>query len=146
MYLLKIYPIQQYGIPQKAINEIVVLFSISLAGGDTLVHLHWLVIVGGLSFMASVLQLVPVDNSAGSKLTTATVGRDIQLLVSGVLTLFKFVLFSLIVFNVGGVATSLAFSKQRLIFDYLWISQLLSSEKVCVHLIMDLLLYVTVIR
>jgi len=52
----------------------------------------------------------------------------------------------LIVFNVAGVATSLVFSKQRLIFDYLWISQLLSSEKVCVHVIVDLLLYVTVFR
>ena len=35
----------------------------------TLVHLHWLVIVGVMSFVSSVLQLIPLDNSAGSKLT-----------------------------------------------------------------------------
>lgn len=43
-----------------------------LGGGGvdaTLVHLHWLVIVGVMSFVSSVLQLIPLDNSAGSKLT-----------------------------------------------------------------------------
>ena len=42
-----------------------------LGGGvdATLVHLHWLVIVGVMSFVSSVLQLIPLDNSAGSKLT-----------------------------------------------------------------------------
>ena len=35
----------------------------------SLVHLHWLVIVGMMSFIASVLQLIPLDNSAGSKLS-----------------------------------------------------------------------------
>ena len=47
------------------------LDSISGGGGvdATLVHLHWLVIVGVMSFVSSVLQLIPLDNSAGSKLT-----------------------------------------------------------------------------
>ena len=43
-----------------------------LGGGGvdaTLVHLHWLVIVGVMTFISSVLQLIPLDNSAGSKMT-----------------------------------------------------------------------------
>jgi hypothetical protein len=47
------------------------LESINSAGGvdATLVHLHWLVIVGVMTFVSSVLQLIPLDNSAGSKMT-----------------------------------------------------------------------------
>ena len=33
------------------------------------VHLHWLAIVGAVSFIANSLQLLPIDNAAGSKLS-----------------------------------------------------------------------------
>ena len=39
------------------------------------VHLHWLAIVGAVSFIANTLQLLPLDNSAGSKMSYAALGR-----------------------------------------------------------------------
>jgi hypothetical protein len=35
---------------------------------------HWLVVAGACSFIANVMQLIPVDNSAGSKLVCAALG------------------------------------------------------------------------
>lgn len=99
--------------------------------GGTLIHFHWMVIVGALSFLGNVLQLIPIDNSAGSKLTAATLGKDTQTLLSASIRLFNFVLFVLFFFGVGAFSpTAPMISKARLTLDYFFVSLLISSDKV----------------
>lgn len=93
------------------------------------VHLHWLVVAGLCSFTANILQLIPVDNSAGSKLVYAALGQDSNTVTNTLFGVFKFLFFSLMLFNVGGFSSALVINKPRLLLDYLLISQLINSER-----------------
>lgn len=45
----------------------------------SLLHLHWTALIGCTSFIASVLNLIPMDNTSGSKMASATFGeRDLM--------------------------------------------------------------------
>merc|ERR1711998_98127 len=84
------------------------------------VHLHWLAIVGAVSFIANSLQLLPLDNSAGSKLSYSVIGRDNYDVLNAVASLVKFLVIFPMLFSLGGdnasvISTAGVFSAQRLI-------------------------------
>ena len=96
---------------------------------DTTVHVHWLAVVGAASFISTVFSLLPVDNSAGSKLSYSALGRESWQLVSGLAGLFKLAFFTLMIFNVGGFAASNLLTRPKLMLDYVLFSQLVNSDR-----------------
>ncbi|KAJ1432277.1 hypothetical protein B484DRAFT_32127 [Ochromonadaceae sp. CCMP2298] len=98
------------------------------ATADVPAQLHWLTVVGITSFIANTLQLVPGDNSAGSKLSYATLGREYGGLVSALAGVFKSIFFGLMIFNVGGFTNSPLLTKPKVLLDYFIVSQLVNNE------------------
>jgi hypothetical protein len=105
------------------------------------IHLHWLAIVGAVSFIANSLQLLPIDNSAGSKFSYAVLGRDNFEILNVATSLFKFLFIIPMIFNLGGVGgagtaadTAAAagavalFTTQRVLLDYVVASQLATNS------------------
>ena len=91
-------------------------------GGDAQVHLHWLAISGGVSFIGSTLQLFPFDNSAGSRMSSAILGRinyNIFVIVFGALKAI-FIIPMLFNFAASGLVTT-----ARLLTDYFLTSSFL---------------------
>merc|ERR1711871_996314 len=111
-------------------------FPAVFTSGDTLkVHLHWLAIAGAVSFIANSLQLLPLDNSAGSKLSYSVIGRDNYDVLNAVTSLIKFFVIFPMLFSLGGdnasvITTAGVFSAQRLIIDYIIASQLATNSEV----------------
>lgn len=111
-------------------------FPTLIANGDTSrIHLHWLAIAGAVSFIANSLQLLPLDNSAGSKLSYSVIGRDNFDVLNAVTSLIKFfvifpMLFSLGNDNASVLTTAGVFSAQRLVVDYIIASQLATNSDV----------------
>ena len=68
---------------------------------DTLVHMHWLAIAGIVSFIGTLFQLIPIDNSSGSKLVYSYFGRDNAGLVASLFNLSKFIFLFLMILNIG---------------------------------------------
>ena len=104
-----------------------------VGNGDVLIHVHWLVVVGGSMFISSVLQLLPIDNSWGSKMFLAVFGKEQFELLTIFSVFFKAIFFLAPLFNnfggtVAGAATGLA--KPRLILDFILASQLAGSSSV----------------
>lgn len=92
---------------------------------DVTVHLHWLVLAGGLSFIANILQLLPIDNSAGGKMSLAVLGPDNYILLNIFAGIIKFVFFVPMIFNMNGVSgASNVIDMKRLLVDYILSSQL----------------------
>ena len=85
-----------------------------------MVHLHWLAIVGGLSLTGYILQLIPIDNSSGSKMSFSVLGQDFFSILTSFLggLKFLFILPMLFSFNPGPI------TPKRLLFDYFVTSQL----------------------
>ena len=93
------------------------------------VHLHWLAIVGAVSFIANSLQLLPLDNSAGSKLSYAVLGRENFDLLTVFTSLVKFLFIFPLLFGLGGddnsvIAAAGILSVTKLLLDYVITSQL----------------------
>jgi hypothetical protein len=91
-------------------------------GGDAQVHLHWLAIAGGVSFIGSTLQLFPFDNSAGSRMSSAVLGRinyGIFVIIFGALKAI-FIIPMLFNFAASGLVTT-----ARLLTDYFLTSSFL---------------------
>ena len=111
-------------------------FPMLFANGDTSrIHLHWLAIAGAVSFIANSLQLLPLDNSAGSKLSYSVIGRDNYDVLNAVTSLIKFFVIFPMLFSLGGdnasvITTAGVFSAQRLIIDYIIASQLATNSEV----------------
>lgn len=97
---------------------------------ESTVHLHWLVIVGALSFIGSVFQLIPLDNSVGSKLSFAALGRDTSQLITAIAGLTKLLFLIPMFFNVGGIASAVVPTRAKVLLDYILLSQLVSSDRV----------------
>ncbi len=117
-------------------NIFVQQFPTVFMNGDTSrIHLHWLAIAGAVSFIANSLQLLPLDNSAGSKLSYSVIGRDNYDVLNAVASLVKFLVIFPMLFSLGGdnasvITTAGVFSAQRLIIDYIIASQLATSSDV----------------
>lgn len=79
-----------------------------------MIHLHWMAIVGGLSLTSYIFQLIPVDNSSGSKLTFSVLGQDFFTILTTFLggLKFLFILPMLFSLNPGPV------TPKRILFDY----------------------------
>jgi len=88
----------------------------------TMVHLHWLAIAGAVSFISSTLQIFPIDNSSGSKLSYAALGRENFGALNTIIGLARFIFFVPFLFS-GPEAVNYV-SKSRLFFDFIIISQL----------------------
>ena len=116
-----------YQLPQAAVlAREVAATTVGITADPTTVHLHWLAIAGAVSFMANTLQLIPVDNSAGSKLALSVLGQEVFTIISlftGAIK-FLFVLPMLFTLNAGVVTTP------RLLFDFFVTSQIFGSEEV----------------
>ena len=84
-------------------------------GGDAQVHLHWLAIAGAVSFITNTLQLIPVDNSAGSKMGSSVTGKDNFTIFTVVFGIMKAILILPTLFTM--TARSLV-SAPRLLTDY----------------------------
>lgn len=84
---------------------------------QSLVHLHWLVIVGAMSFLGQVTQLLPVDNTAGDKMLSA-VSKDSfsALLVRVAVGITKTLLLACAVFNVANINEGI--SRAKLLIAY----------------------------
>ena len=95
---------------------------------DATVHLHWLAIAGAVSFIANTLQLIPADNSAGSKLGQSVIGRDNFQIVSLFTGAIKFLIVFPMLFTMNTVG---AITSPRLLFDYFVTSQVAGNEEVC---------------
>ena len=96
-------------------------------GVDTLIHMHWLAIAGGLSFIASTLQLIPLDNSSGSKMTYAVLGRENFFLFSIISALLKLAYIIPTLFNFSTALNGIKMLRTRLFLDYVISSQICSS-------------------
>ena len=101
------------------------IFEVLATDPTTTVHLHWLVIAGAISFMGNTLQLLPVDNSAGSKMSLAVLGLENFTILSVLAGFFKFVYLLPVLFSDLG---SMALDKNRVLVDYLLSSQLSTSQ------------------
>jgi len=86
------------------------------------VHLHWLAIVGVVSFIGNILNIIPLDDSHGSKLSFAALGREKFGYLVIIMNIIRFFFFVPFLFRGDSVVN--AISKSRLIFDYIIISQL----------------------
>lgn len=117
-----------YQLPQAAmLAREVAATTVGVTANGATVHLHWLAIAGAVSFIANTLQLIPVDNSAGSKLALTVLGQELFTIVSlftGAIK-FLFVLPMLFTLNAAVVTTP------RLLFDFFVTSQIFGSEEVC---------------
>jgi hypothetical protein len=117
-----------YQLPQAAVlAREVAASTVGITADPTTVHLHWLAIAGAVSFMANTLQLIPVDNSAGSKLALSVLGQELFTILSlftGAIK-FLFVLPMLFTLNASVITTP------RLLFDFFVTSQIFGSEEVC---------------
>ena len=97
-------------------------------GVDTMIHMHWLAIAGGLSFIASTLQLIPLDNSSGSKMTYAVLGRENFFLFTIISSLLKLLYIIPTIFNFSTALTGIKMIRTRLFLDYVISSQVCSSN------------------
>lgn len=88
----------------------------------TLVHLHWLAIAGIIGFINSTLQIIPMDNTAGSKITFAALGREYSLVLISLIGIVRFLFFASFLFS-GAEAVDFV-TTSRLFFDYIVISQI----------------------
>jgi hypothetical protein len=105
------------------------IFNNNLADAGLEIHLHWLAIAGACSLLAHTFQLLPLDNSAGAKMSYAVLGRE----NFSVLSLFAGVLKLLFLFpNMISLGNSISpiISKTRLLFDYVITSQIATSVQV----------------
>lgn len=102
---------------------------------NTLVHLHWLAVAGALSLLGTTFQLIPLDNSAGSKMTFASLGRENFSLLTVGLLLLKFGFIGVIILNFNSFFFSgvSAVTKEKLLFDYILVSQFCGDSSVCLH-------------
>ena len=96
------------------------------AAVDVSIHLHWLAIGGATSLIASVLQLLPVDNSAGSKLSFAVLGVDNFTFLELLTGIIKFLVLFPMLFTLG-TAVPAVLTKERVFVDYLLSSQIAGS-------------------
>ena len=87
----------------------------------TTVRLHWMVIAGAISFIGNTLQLIPVDNSAGSKMSLAVFGLENFTVASVLIGFVKFLILLPALFTDVG---SLPLDSNRLLVDFLLCSQL----------------------
>lgn len=91
----------------------------------SVLHVHWLAIVGATSLIANTLQLIPVDNSSGAKLNFAVLGIGNNTAFNAFVGLFKAIFFFVSIFtlNAGDVPDKMI-TKSRLLLDYLLSSQI----------------------
>lgn len=97
-------------------------------GGDVPVHLHWLAISGAVSFMANIFQLIPVDNSAGSKMAGSVIGKNDYSIFMAVFSILKAVFVLPVLFT---MSSSSLLSPPRLITDYFITSAIHGNGQVC---------------
>jgi hypothetical protein len=99
------------------------------AGLGQSLHLHWLAIAGAGAFLANTLQLIPIDNSAGSKMSYAVLGHE-NFTILGVL--FGFLKFAIIIpalFLGGGADDAVnIMTRYKLLVDYTLVSQIAGSN------------------
>lgn len=126
-----------YQLPQAAIVAAETTKKVAIPGGlgfttiDTsTVHLHWLAIAGAASLIANTYQLIPVDNSAGSKMIQAAIGKEAFLAVSLVTGAVKFLFILPLLFTLNAVTATGALSNTRLLVDYFITSQFSGNEEV----------------
>eukprot|EP01041_Mallomonas_annulata_P006617 gene6617-13402_t len=93
---------------------------------DATMHLHWLAIAGAVTFIGNTLQLIPVNNSAGSKMSFAALGIENYSILSVVTGLIKGIFILTLIFGSSGAAGSMILNKPRLFGDYIIASQLVS--------------------
>jgi hypothetical protein len=98
-------------------------------GAASGLHIHWLAVVGACSFVVNLLQLFPVDNSAGSKLCQAVFGIGNFAFVNAVAGLVKFIFLVPILISLA-TGVSPVITKAKLLLDYFLISQITSSNEV----------------
>jgi len=102
---------------------------IDAAGLGQTLHLHWLAIAGAGAFLANTLQLIPIDNNAGSKMSYAVLGKE-NFTILGLL--FGFLKFSLIMpaFFLGEGADDAVnvMTRYKLLVDYTLVSLIAGSN------------------
>ena len=140
-----------YMVPEaERISQSTAVATVAAAGAvvDPTVHLHWLAIAGAVSFIGSTLQLIPLDNSAGSKIGQAVVGNDPFSIVSAIFTVLKVLIILPMAFTLDTLGMG-----SKLVFDYFITSQLVGNQAVrnaCFivrfYIAFSLLFYVTILH
>ena len=96
--------------------------------GSTL-HLHWLAIAGAVSFLGNTFQLIPIDNSAGSKMSYAVLGQESYTVLAIIFGFFKFVLIVPALFmGFGGDDPVAVMTRGKILVDYVLSSQIAGSN------------------
>eukprot|EP01039_Chlorochromonas_danica_P008178 gene8175-9021_t len=106
------------------------VLAVSEAGkAETNVHLHWLAIVGMSGFISQVFQLLPLDSSAGSKMTLGALGAQLHRISRGLMNLTKIIFMVAVLLNIKAI-TSIpqTFDIEAVTIDFFLFSQLCGLE------------------
>lgn len=96
---------------------------------DATIHLHWLAIVGATSFMASILQIFPAGNNAGSKLSMTFLSLENYSIFNFFFGLFRGLFLLLSFFTLNDIPTNV-FTKSRLLLDFFVCSIIAGNDSV----------------
>ena len=99
------------------------LFKSVVSNPSTVVHLHWVAIAGIISFMAQCLHLLPLDNTAGSKMTFAVLGVESYEVFSVLVGLVKFFFLGYVLISSFGTSGGMLLGTQ-ILADFVLSSQI----------------------
>jgi hypothetical protein len=132
--VLATYPTVPYDSLQidSLVSQLVSYELPNLGEPNSQVHLHWLAVAGAFSLLGTTFQLIPLDNSPGSKMTFAYVGREDFSLLSLLFLLLKFGFVGVIILNFNSFFfADVSLTKPKLLFDYILASQFCGDQTVC---------------
>lgn len=91
-----------------------------LADAPKTLHLHWLAISGLTSFIATSFNLIPIDNSAGSKMSSTIVGLEGFVVLNAVSLFIRLVFLLPFIFDISG---SPDLTARTILVDFFFASQ-----------------------
>ena len=95
---------------------------------NNLVHMHWLAFSGLIGLISSIFQLIPLDNSIGSKMCFAIFGFETSFVLNGFASLFRLAFLLPFVFNFGEEVNDLGL--KSLLVDFFFASQFAGNYRV----------------
>ena len=93
-----------------------------------LVHMHWSAFAGLVGLISSVFQLIPLDNSSGSKMCYSILGVETSIVVNGLASFFRLAFLLPFVFNFG--AEDYELGVKTLLVDFFFASQFAGNNMV----------------
>lgn len=95
---------------------------------ENLVHMHWLAFAGLIGLISSVFQLIPLDNSTGSKMCFSILGIETSTVVNGFASFFRLAFLLPFVFNFGTEVNEVGL--KALLVDFFFASQFAGNNRV----------------